>query len=84
MLYIVAVARGNLLGNAVRSRPLPNELPFKVARHKCIPLDLAQLSFATAPTAVWPLRGLNTYPLGEHSVLIKRFFLEISHKTNTG
>ena len=69
VLYIVAVAQGNLLGNAVRSRPLPNELPFKVARHKCIPLDLAQLSFATAPTAVWPLRGLNTYHLVEHSVL---------------
>ena len=50
VLYIVAAAQDNLLSNVVRSRTLQNGLPFQVARHKCIPLELAQLGFATAPT----------------------------------
>ena len=49
VLYIVAAAQDNLLGNVVRSRTLQNGLPFQVARHKCIPLEFAQLGFTTAP-----------------------------------
>ena len=48
VLYIGAAAQDNLLSNVVRSRTLQNGLPFQVARHKCIPLEVAQLVFATA------------------------------------
>ena len=57
VLYIVAAAQDNLLGNVVRSRTLQNGLPFQVARHKCIPLEVAQLGFATAPIYMSPLSG---------------------------
>ena len=64
VLYIVAAAQDNLLSNVVRSRTLQNGLPFQVARHKCIPLELAQLTFATAPhtSAMFKLAVLSAWP----------------------